>query len=184
MRDRLMMVRIEIGAQRLDGPDAPLPQDLHQLPLDQFDAAAIGLGPLAAGIGLERALEVVDQRQQLAEQIGGSGFGLRLPLALGAPAVIVELRGLPQQQILELVALPLELVGAVRRAHAARRAFALGRGNPSRSLRRFTEIDIRIGAIVFHGCFERRGATVNQARPPTMRLMVLDRPSTALMARE
>ena len=84
--------------------------------MDQFDAAAIGLGALAAGIGLERALEVVDERQQLAEQIGGGRLGLRLPLALGAPAVVVELRGLAQQQILELVAFPLQFIGAVRRA--------------------------------------------------------------------
>ena len=65
VRDGLVIVRIEVGAERLDRPDAALAQDLEQLPMDQLDAAAIGLGAFGAGVGLERALEIVDERQEL-----------------------------------------------------------------------------------------------------------------------
>ena len=63
----MMEVRIEIRAERLDRLDAALAQRFEQLLVDQLDAAPDRLGRLAAGVGLERALHVVDERQQLLD---------------------------------------------------------------------------------------------------------------------
>ena len=84
-----------------------------QLPVNQLDAAADTRRRLAAGVRLERALEVVHQRQQLLDDARGRRVGQRLPIALDALAVVVELGRLPQQQIVELVALALQL-GRIR----------------------------------------------------------------------
>ena len=48
VRDRLVKVRIEIGAERFDRAHAALAQDLEQLPMDELDAAAIGFRALGA----------------------------------------------------------------------------------------------------------------------------------------
>ena len=42
--------------------------------MNQLDAAAICLGAVAAGLGLQRALEVVDERQELRHHIGRCRF--------------------------------------------------------------------------------------------------------------
>ena len=78
--------------------------------MDELDAAAIGFRAVGAGVGLERALEIVDERQQIPHDVGGDRLGHALPIALDALAVVVELGGLAQQPIVEVVALPLELV--------------------------------------------------------------------------
>ena len=57
----------------------------------------------------ERALQVVDQRQQLGQQIRRRRFGHLLALPLDALAIVVELGGLAQQPLVVVVALPLQL---------------------------------------------------------------------------
>ena len=59
--DRLVIVGVEVGAERLDRAHAALAQDLAELPVDQLDAAAVRLAAVAARVGLQRALEIVDR---------------------------------------------------------------------------------------------------------------------------
>ena len=69
----------------------------------------------AAGSGLdaERALEVVDDRQQILEQRGGRAFARLAPLALDPLPVVVELGRQAQQAVVIFVAFPLELCDGV-----------------------------------------------------------------------
>ena len=60
--------------------------------------------------GLQRALEVVDDRQQLGDHLAGRVFGQIAPLAVHALAVVVELGGRAQQAILQAVPLSTELL--------------------------------------------------------------------------
>ena len=62
-----MEVGIEVGAERLDRPHAALAQDVLEPLVNQLDAAAVGLGALGARLGLQRPLEIVDERQQLLD---------------------------------------------------------------------------------------------------------------------
>ena len=64
---RLVEVRIEVGAERLDGRDAALAQQVEHLLVDQLDALAKRVG-LGRG-RLQRALEVVDDRQQISARM-------------------------------------------------------------------------------------------------------------------
>ena len=64
--------------------------------------------PSSARRRRQRALEVVDHRQQVADQIGRDASDQLAPLAFGALAVVVELGGGAEQPVLQLVALPLE----------------------------------------------------------------------------
>ena len=64
-----MEVRIEVRAERFDRLHAALAQDLEQLTVDELDAAAIGVRAVSAGLGLQRALEIVDERQQIANDV-------------------------------------------------------------------------------------------------------------------
>ena len=63
VRNRLMDSWVEVGADRLDGRDTPLAQEIEQLPVDDLDALSIRVGPLALELHAERALEIVDRRQ-------------------------------------------------------------------------------------------------------------------------
>ena len=65
--DRLVEARIEVGADGLDRLDAALAQQLQHLAMNQLDAFAERVG-VAAGRRLQRALEVVDDRQQLGQR--------------------------------------------------------------------------------------------------------------------
>ena len=59
--DRLVQVRIEVGAQRVDHGDAALLQQIGELPLNQLEAGLVGLG-LRRRLGCQRAIEIVDDR--------------------------------------------------------------------------------------------------------------------------
>ncbi len=89
--------------------------------MDELDAFAIGFRAVGAGVGLQRAFEVVDERQQIAHGVGRDRLGHALPIALDALAVVVELGRLAEQPVVEIVALPLELVRVGDRCAPARR---------------------------------------------------------------
>ena len=105
VRHRLVIVRIELGAECLDWFHATAPQDVLQLAVDELHALAIGLRPFGARLSAQRALEVIDERQQFVNDVERGRLLERLPLALGALAEVVELRGLTQKQVSVFVAL-------------------------------------------------------------------------------
>ena len=121
-RHGLMDMRIEIGAERLDRRDALLPQQFQELTADQLDAGAIRgqrrgriVGVLRIRGRAERALEIVEQRQDVEEQIRVGEFAQLAAFLLDAAAVVIELGALAEQQVLELVALGAQLVECPRR---------------------------------------------------------------------
>jgi hypothetical protein len=63
-----------------------------------------GSGESAAA--LIRAIEIVDGRQHVANQIGGDGIAELAPLAFGALAIVVEFGRGAEEPILQFVALP------------------------------------------------------------------------------
>ena len=113
-----MHVRIEVRPDRRDRGDPATRQQVVQLLVDDLDAGAVGLGA-GAGIGAQRALEVVHDRQQVLEHRRGRALAGLAALALDALAVVVELGRRAQQAIVELVTLLLErgerVVGCRRR---------------------------------------------------------------------
>ena len=60
--------------------------------MDQLDALAIGAG--ASPLDGQRAIEIVDDEQQLLQQIGHRLVGLLAAFAFDAPAIVVELGAL------------------------------------------------------------------------------------------
>ena len=48
VRHRLVVVRVEVGAQRLDRRDAAFPQQFRELTMNELDAAPVGLDAFAA----------------------------------------------------------------------------------------------------------------------------------------
>ena len=118
---RLVHVRIEVGAERVDRPHALLAQQVVQLGVNQLDALAVR-GAAVAGVDGQRAVEIVDDEQQLQQQIDDRLVGLLAALALDALAVVVELGGLAQPAIVDS-----------RRARAAGRR-RLAAPPPDRSL--------------------------------------------------
>ena len=120
-----MKVRIEVRAERVDRLHAALAQRLDQLLVNELDAAPDRTGRLGAGVGLERPVHVVDEREQFLEQIRGGRFRQLDPLALDPLAVVVELGGLAQQPIVVVVALLPQLGGI-----AVLGAFRGGRRRP------------------------------------------------------
>ena len=93
--------------------------------MNELDALTIRCAGLAAGIDGERAVEVVDDEQQLQQEIDHGLVGLLAALALDAFAVVVELRALAHPAILEIVALALE-VAELRGHGRARRVGRVG----------------------------------------------------------
>jgi hypothetical protein len=108
--DGLVEMRVEIGACGLDGRDAALAHEIREGAMDELDASPVGLRGWWR-IGCQRPFEVVHHRQQIAKHIGRGPLGEFLALALDALAEVVELRALPEQPVVELVALFLELLG-------------------------------------------------------------------------
>ena len=81
--------------------------------MDQLDALAVALG-VGADRRLERALEVVDDRQQILDGVSRGGVGLVAALAIDALAIVVELGRRPQQAILQRVLLAPQLGASIR----------------------------------------------------------------------
>ncbi len=106
-----MEVRIEVGAERLDRSDTALAQRFHQLLVDQLDAAPDRLGRFGPRVGLEGALHVVDEREELFQQIRRRSLRQLNALALGALAVVVELGRLAQEPVVVLVPLLFQFRG-------------------------------------------------------------------------
>src|SRR5229473_1833196 len=89
-RDRLVLGRVELLADRGDGREALALQDIVELPDDQLDA----LEPVAVDAlrgMLERALKVVSERQQLAQQLLVRELGTIREVLARAPLVILEI---------------------------------------------------------------------------------------------
>ena len=99
-----MDVRIEVGAQRVDRADAAFLQFRMQFGVNELDAFAVRVR-LRPGLHRQRAIEVVDDRQQRVKEIDDRIVGLLAPLAIDALAVVVELGGRAQPLVVEIVAL-------------------------------------------------------------------------------
>ena len=95
-----------------NGLHAALPQQVVQLAVNELDALAVRVAAVA-GLDRQRAVEVVDDEQQLLQQIDDGLVGLLAALALDALAIVVELGRLAQPPIVVVVALAAEIVGRV-----------------------------------------------------------------------
>src|SRR5215210_4784619 len=91
VRDGLVIVRVEIGAQGVNRAHASFSKNVIQLAMNELDAAAIGLTPLRPWLGLQRSLEIVDERQQFFNDVSRCRFSELLTLTIRAFAEIVEL---------------------------------------------------------------------------------------------
>jgi hypothetical protein len=72
--------------------------------MNQFNTLAEGFG-IVARRRLQRAFEVVDDRQQAGECACRRGLGLIASIPIDPLAIVIELRGGSQQSILQLVLL-------------------------------------------------------------------------------
>ena len=120
MHDGLVDVRIELGAERVDRLHAVAAQEIVQLAVNQLDALAVR-GAAFAGVDGHRAIEIVNHREQVLQQIDDGLIGLLAALAFDALAVIVELGALAEPAILVVVALALQLGGIGGRRRRFRR---------------------------------------------------------------
>ena len=152
--------------------------------MDELDAAAVRVRRVGAHVRFQRPLEIVDERQQIANQICSGSFRAALPIALDSLAVVVELRRLAKQSIVVLVALTLNLVGVD------------GRANGTAG---FTGICFQLFVVVVHGssflrdekvfredvgtCPTPGGRAAVHALTLTTLLTTRDKLSTALIAR-
>jgi hypothetical protein len=102
--DRLVDPGIELRSHGLDGRDATLHEEILELLVDQLHAAAEGRRILAPW-GAERALEIVDDREQRLEHVASRVPQQVAPLTLHALPVVVELRSLPEEPVPLLVQL-------------------------------------------------------------------------------
>src|SRR5260370_1695128 len=92
--DRLVLGRVELLADRGDGREALTLQDIVELPDDQLDA----LEPVAVDAlrgMLERALKVVSERQQLAQQLLVRELGAIGEVLAPTPLVILQVSPAP-----------------------------------------------------------------------------------------
>jgi hypothetical protein len=111
-QDGFVPCGIEIVPHGLDGLDAAAPQHLDDLPPDEIESVAIPPNGVGAGTVIDRhaegAIEIVDDRQDVAEHVGSGRFGPVAALLVGALAVVVELGGHAQQPIVQVVAFLLQ----------------------------------------------------------------------------
>src|SRR6266851_5524278 len=90
-RDRLVLGRVELLADRRDGREALALQDVVELPDDQLDALEPVSVDALRGM-LERALKVVSERQQLAQQLLVRELGAIREVLAREPLVATESR--------------------------------------------------------------------------------------------
>ena len=102
LRDGLVEVRIEVLADRLDRLHALTAEDVVQLGIDELDALFVRR---VRRFDTAREIEVIDDGEQVEQQIDDGLVGLLAALLLDAPAVVVELRGQPEQAVVEVVTL-------------------------------------------------------------------------------
>jgi hypothetical protein len=79
--------------------------------MNQFHATAICVGAFGPRFRIERALQIVDEREELLDDFGSRRFGEGRPFTARALAVVLELRSLPKQEVFEFVALTFGLAG-------------------------------------------------------------------------
>jgi hypothetical protein len=82
----LVHVRIEVGAHRFERPYLVLAEQIVQLRVNQLDAFAVR-SRFRTRIDRQRAIEVVDDEQQILEQIDDRLVGLLAAFAVDAAAV-------------------------------------------------------------------------------------------------
>ena len=92
--NRLVLGRVELLAHRRDGRQTLGLEDVIELPDHQLDAVEpVAVGAL--GCVLERALEIISERQQLAEQLLVRELAAIGQVLAGAPLVVLEVGGEP-----------------------------------------------------------------------------------------
>ena len=85
--DRLVNRRVEVLAERFDWANALSVQHLRELRMNELDPFAVG-ADVAAGTGVQRALEVVHDAEDRQQQIDDRLVGLFTAFALDAlPAI-------------------------------------------------------------------------------------------------
>ena len=183
-------MRIEFGAECFNWFHAPPLQDVLQLAVDQLHTLAIGFRPLRARISAQSALQVIDQRKQLLNDVERRRLFERLPLALGALAEVVELRSLTEKEVSVFVALPLGFRG-LRPAKAGLYWSESGRlkpastGESGRLKPASTGSEPASTEALGLSSTKSLGCLVNYpSLLPVIRLIACDSVSTALIARE
>ena len=101
--------------------------------MDDLEPLTIRFG--ARRVDLQRALEIVDDRQQILHEVDGGELRRVFALAIDALAIVIELRGLAQQPILEAVPFLAQLDDFVRQR---RRGIGRRDGAPPSSSMRST----------------------------------------------
>ena len=105
LRDRFVEVWIERVAGRIETSQAEAVEHRVQVGVNQAHAFGEGVAIVATARGFDGAIEVVDNRQQFADDTG-DGHAARFGHALvGALAVVLEVGLGAKRQVLELVAL-------------------------------------------------------------------------------
>ena len=128
-----MPLGIEILSDDIERFHAALAQHVEQLPVDQLESLPVAIEcGVAAGLGAQRAFEVVDYRKQVLDQIGGNRFGQSSPFAIGPLAIVVEFRAGSEQAIVRARPAPAGARTPCRRRFpslAMRRAWSCPRRN-------------------------------------------------------
>ena len=138
--------------------------------------------PSRARIGAQRALQVVDERKQLFDQVGGRRLRQRLALALGALAEVVELRGLAQQEV--LYSSRCRSAAELRQARCRRPRTGSSQPGSTAGPSRASAAEPSLRGL---GCLLEVLGMFRHDYPsllPTIRLIACDSVSTALIARE
>ena len=164
LADRLVQVRIEVGAGRVDRRHVPPLQELDELLVNQVEALPVaGQHRIAAAVGgTLGALEIVQHGQELGDQLGGEVVAELAALAIHPLAVVVELGLQAEQAVQRLVALATQRVEFGDRLALRRVGIGLGR---------------------VHVCVVHEGSPV-VASPTSTRVTAREALSTAAIDRE
>lgn len=102
IRDSLVVLRIEFGADGLNRCDTTLAKQFDHLLMNQFDTFAEAFD-ITAGGRLQCAFEIIDDWQQVGQRICRCGVGLIASVAFDSLAIVVEFSRRSQQSILQRV---------------------------------------------------------------------------------